>query len=164
MAYLYPVHAQVSQVESQVADQFEGVSSKGYGRSSKVSSRLTSRDKERVRLAELKPERSMLKQKRSSKLQKKIQKLFTQEKMQSCGGSHPSALHIDAFQPPIKESDNSVKKDNDKASDNTSSNVRSASCHATRPTQSTILHTILPVQVKSPCVKKGLQRNCEKYV
>ena len=65
MAYLYPVHAWVSQVEGQLANQLERASSKGSERTSKASSRLSARDKERVHLAELKAERSLLKQRQA---------------------------------------------------------------------------------------------------
>ena len=58
MAYLHPVHAWISQAEIQLTDQLERASSKGFGQSSRASSRLSARDKERV-------ERSMLKQKHS---------------------------------------------------------------------------------------------------
>ena len=64
-AYLLPVHAWISQAETQLTDQLERISSKGSGQASKVSSRLSARDKERVRLVELKAERSMLKQKQA---------------------------------------------------------------------------------------------------
>ena len=64
-AYLHPVHAWISQSETQLTDQLERVSSKGSRQSSKASSRLFARDKERVHLAELKAERSMLKQKQA---------------------------------------------------------------------------------------------------
>ena len=50
---------------SQLTDQLERASSKGSRQSSKASSRLSARDRERVRLAELKAERSMLKQKQA---------------------------------------------------------------------------------------------------
>ena len=65
MAYLYPVHAWVLQAEGRLADQLERASSKGSGPASKASSRLSARDKERVRLAELKVERSLLKQRQA---------------------------------------------------------------------------------------------------
>ena len=64
MAYLHPVYAWVSQAEGRLADQLERASSKG-SKASKASSRLSARDRERVRLAELKAERSMLKQKQA---------------------------------------------------------------------------------------------------
>ena len=65
MAYLHPLHAWISQAESHLTDQLERASSKGSRRSSKRSSRLSARERERVRLAELKAERSMLKQKQA---------------------------------------------------------------------------------------------------
>ena len=64
MAYLHPVYAWVSQAEGRLADQLERASSKG-SKASKASSQLSARDRERVRLAELKAERSMLKQKQA---------------------------------------------------------------------------------------------------
>ena len=65
MAYLHPLHAWISQAEARLIDQLDGRSSKGSERSSKASSRLSARDRERVRLAELKAERSMLKRKQA---------------------------------------------------------------------------------------------------
>ena len=65
MAYLHPVYAWISQAESHLTDQLERASSEGSRRSSKTSSRLSARERERVRLAELKAERSMLKQKQA---------------------------------------------------------------------------------------------------
>ena len=65
MVYLHPVYAWISQAESHLTDQLERASSKGSRRSSKTSSRLSARERERVRLAELKAERSMLKQKQA---------------------------------------------------------------------------------------------------
>ena len=64
-AYLHQVHAWISQAETQLTDQLERASSKGSRQLSKASSRLSARDKERVRLAELTAERSMLKQKQA---------------------------------------------------------------------------------------------------
>ena len=65
MAYLHPLHAWISQAEARLIDQLDGRSSKGSERSSKASSRLSARDRERVRLAELKAERLMLKRKQA---------------------------------------------------------------------------------------------------
>ena len=62
MAYLHPVYAWLSQAESHLTDQLERASSKGSRRSSKTSSRFSARERGRVRLAQLKAERSMLKQ------------------------------------------------------------------------------------------------------
>ena len=62
MEYLYPVYAWVSQTEGRLADQLERARRKRSERTSKASSRLSARDKEGVRLAELKAERSLLKQ------------------------------------------------------------------------------------------------------
>ena len=65
MAYLHPLNAWMSQAEARLTDQLDGRSNKGSERSSKASSRLSARDRERVRLAELKAERSMLKRKQA---------------------------------------------------------------------------------------------------
>lgn len=65
MTYLHPVYAWISQAESQLTDQLERASSKGSRQSSKASSCLSDRNRERVRLAVLKAERSMLKQKQA---------------------------------------------------------------------------------------------------
>ena len=64
-AYLHPVHAWISQAETQLTDQLERIISKGSKQSSKARSRLSARDKERVHLAELKAERPMLQQKQA---------------------------------------------------------------------------------------------------
>lgn len=111
MAYLRPVYAWVSQAEGRLADQLERTSSKGSKSSSKASSRLSARDRERVRLAELKAERSMLKQKQALRaaeedleLQLEIVKAEAREKALnemdreqevnplSCGSGPPSAV------------------------------------------------------------------------
>ena len=65
MAYLHPLNAWMSQAEARLTDQLDGRSNKGSERSSKASSRLSARDRERVRLAELKAERSMLRRKQA---------------------------------------------------------------------------------------------------
>ena len=74
MQHLYPVYAWVSQAEGRLADQLERASRKRSERTSEASSRLSARDKERVRLAELKAERSLLKQRQTLRaaVQKKI--------------------------------------------------------------------------------------------
>ena len=64
-AYLQPLHAWISQAEARLTDQLDARSSKGSERPSKASSKLSARDRERVRLAELKAERSMLKRKQA---------------------------------------------------------------------------------------------------
>ena len=64
-AYLQPLHAWISQAEARLTDQLDARSSKGSERPSKASSKLSARDQERVRLAELKAERSMLKRKQA---------------------------------------------------------------------------------------------------
>ena len=65
MENLYPVHAWVSQAEGRLADQLERASRKRSERKSKASSRLSARDEERVCLAELKAERSLLNQRQA---------------------------------------------------------------------------------------------------
>ncbi|KAK2562686.1 hypothetical protein P5673_014392 [Acropora cervicornis] len=65
MAYLHPVYAWISQAESHLTDQLERATSKGSRWSSRASSHLSAREKERVHVAELKAERSLLKQKKA---------------------------------------------------------------------------------------------------
>ena len=80
-------------------------------------------------------------------------------KCKHCGRSHPSALHIDGFQLPQKDSKNSVKFENGRAVSNACTNLQDASCLATRPAESVILHAILPVRVK----KKGSTETVVTY-
>lgn len=80
-------------------------------------------------------------------------------KCKHCGRFHPSALHIDGLQLPLKDNNNSVKQENERALGNACTNLQDTSCYVTRSAESVILHAILPVRVK----KKGSNETVITY-